>query len=52
MAEDPFSPRDPPKTLAERLGTTGNKIAELSKQAAQATKSAAAKVADASKEAA
>ena len=37
MAEDPFSPRDPPKTLAERLGTTGSriKIAELSKQAAQ-----------------
>ncbi len=52
MAEDPLSPRDPPKTLADRLGMTGNKIAELSKQAAQATKTAAAKVADASKEAA
>ena len=52
MAEDPLSPRDPPKTLADRLGMTGNKIAELSKQAAHATKTAAAKVADASKEAA
>ena len=52
MAEDPLSPREPPKTLADRLGMTGNKIAELSKQAAQATKTAAAKVADASKEAA
>ena len=52
MAEDPLSPREPPKTLADRLGMAGNKIAELSKQAAQATKTAAAKVADASKEAA
>ena len=52
MAEDPLSPRTPPKTLAERLGTTGNRIAALSKQAAQATKLAATKVADASKEAA
>ena len=52
MAEDPLTPRDPPKTLADRLGMTGNKIAELSKQAAQATKTAAVKVADASKEAA
>ena len=52
MAEDPLSPRTPPKTLADRLGTTGNKIAELSKQAAQATKEAMGKVADAGKDAA
>ena len=53
MAEDPLSPRQPPKSLAERsdkhsTGMTG--IAELSKQAAQATKDAVGKVADASKE--
>ena len=52
MAEDPLSPRQPPKSLAERLGSTGSRIAELSKQAAQATKDAVGKVADASKEAA
>ena len=32
MAEDPLSPRQPPKSLAERLGSTGSRIAELSKQ--------------------
>lgn len=52
MAEDPLSPRTPPKTLADRLGSTGNKIAELSKQAALATKEAMGKVADAGKDAA
>lgn len=52
MAEDPLSPRDPPQTIADRLGSTGNRIAALSKQAAQATKNAVSKVADASKEAA
>ena len=52
MAEDPLSPRQPPKSLAERLGSTGSRIAELSKQAAQATRDAVGKVADASKEAA
>ena len=52
MAEDPLSPRQPPKSLAERLGSTGSRIAELSKQAAQATKDAVGKVADARKEAA
>ncbi len=52
MAEDPLSPRTPPKSLADRLGSTGNRIAELSKQAAQATKETITKVADASKEAA
>ena len=52
MAEDPLSPRDPPQTIADRLGSTGSRIAALSKQAAQATKNAVSKVADASKEAA
>jgi len=52
MAEDPLSPRDPPQTIADRLGSTGSRIAALSKQAAQATKDAVGKVADASKEAA
>ena len=51
MAEDPFSPRTPPKSLGERLGATGAKIANLSKQAAHATKEAVGKVADAGKEA-
>ena len=49
MAEDPFSPRTPPKSLGERLGATGAKIANLSKQAAHATKEAVGKVADAGK---
>ena len=49
MAENPYSPSKPAKTLAERLGSTGNKIAELSKQAASATKEAMSKVADAGK---
>ena len=52
MAGDPLSPRSPPKSIAERLGSTGSRIAELSKQATQATKEAMGKVADASKEAA
>jgi len=52
MAEDPLSPRDPPQTIADRLGSTGSRIAALSRQAAQATKDAVGKVADASKEAA
>ena len=52
MAENPYSPSKPSKSLAERLGATGNKIAELSKQAATATKDAVSKVADAGKEAA
>tara|TARA_B100000900_G_scaffold296550_1_gene255131 strand:- start:5195 stop:6127 length:933 start_codon:yes stop_codon:yes gene_type:complete len=52
MAGDPLSPRTPPKSIAERLGSTGSRIAELSKQATQATKEAMGKVADASKEAA
>ena len=55
MAEDPLSPRDPPKTLADRLGMTGNKIAELSKQEDRSSTShqeRSGKVADASKEAA
>ena len=52
MAEDPLSPRDPPQTIADRLGSTGSRIAALSRQAAQATKDAMGKVADASKEAA
>lgn len=52
MAEDPLSPREPPQTIADRLGATGSRIAALSKQAAQATKDAVGKVADASKEAA
>ena len=52
MAESPYSPSKPSKTLAERLGSTGNRIAELSKQAATATKGAMTKVADAGKEAA
>ena len=51
MAENPYSPSKPSKSLAERLGATGNKIAELSKQAATATKDAVSKVADAGKEA-
>ena len=51
MAEDPLSPRNPPKTLAERLSQTGSKIADLSKQAATATKGAVTKMADAGKEA-
>ena len=49
MAEDPLSPRTPPKSLAERLGLTGAKISELSKKAASATKDAMGKVADAGK---
>ncbi|DAC66088.1 MAG TPA: hypothetical protein D7I13_06320, partial [Candidatus Poseidoniales archaeon] len=52
MAENPLSPREPPKTLAERLGSTGNRIAQLSKQVAQSAKDTMGKVADASKEAA
>jgi hypothetical protein len=52
MAEDPLPPRDPPQTIADRLGSTGSRIAALSRQAAQATKDAMGKVADASKEAA
>ena len=52
MAENPYSPSKPSTSLAERLGATGNKIAELSKQAATATKDAVSKVADAGKEAA
>ena len=51
MAEDPLSPRNPPKTMAERLSKTGSRISELSKQAATATKEAMTKVADASKDA-
>lgn len=51
MAENPLSPRTPPKSMAERLSQTGSKIATLSKQAATATKEAVTKVADASKEA-
>lgn len=51
MSDDPYSPRSPPKTLAERLSQTGSKIADLSKHAASATKEAMSKVADASKEA-
>ena len=51
MAEDPLSPRTPPKTLAERLSQTGSKISDLSKQAVSATKNAVAKAADAGKEA-
>jgi F0F1-type ATP synthase assembly protein I len=51
MAEDPLSPRNPPKTLAERLSQTGSKIADLSKQAATATRGAVTKMADAGKEA-
>ena len=38
-----------PKSIAERLSHTGSKIAELSKQAASATKDAMVKVADAGK---
>ena len=49
MAENPLSPRAPPKSLAERLSQTGSKIADLSKQAASATKDAMVKVADAGK---
>ena len=52
MAENPYSPSKPSTSLAERLGATGNKIAELPKQAATATKDAVSKVADAGKEAA
>tara|TARA_B100000683_G_scaffold218279_1_gene214509 strand:+ start:122 stop:1045 length:924 start_codon:yes stop_codon:yes gene_type:complete len=52
MSEDPMSPRPTPKTIAERLGSTGNRIAALSKQAANATKEAMTKVADAGKDAA
>jgi hypothetical protein len=51
MSEEPYAPRTPPKTLAERLSQTGSKIADLSKHAASATKEAMGKVADASKEA-
>ena len=39
-----------PRTLADRLAETGNRIAELSKQAASATKEAAGKVAETSKD--
>ena len=52
MSEDPLSPRPIPPTLTERLAKTGNKIAELSKQAASSTKEAVTKVAGAGKEAA
>ena len=52
MAENPYSPSKPSKSLAERLGSTGNRIAALSKQAANATKEAMTKVADAGKDAA
>jgi len=52
MAENPYSPTKPSKSLADRLGSTGNKIAALSKQAANATKEAMTKVADAGKDAA
>lgn len=51
MAENPLSPRSPPKTLAERLSQTGSKISDLSKQAVSATKNAVSKAADAGKEA-
>ena len=51
MAENPLSPRAPPKTLSERLSQTGSKIADLSKQAVSATKNAVAKAADAGKDA-
>ena len=51
MAENPLSPRSPPKTLAERLSQTGSKISDLSKQAVSATKNAVVKAADAGKEA-
>ena len=52
MSEDPLSPRPTPKSLTDRLATTGNKIAKLSKQAATSTKDAMTKVADAGKDAA
>ena len=52
MAEDPLSPRQPPKSLADRLAATGSRIAELSKQAGSATKDAASRVAEATKDAA
>jgi hypothetical protein len=51
MAENPLSPRTPPKTLADRLSQTGSKIADLSKQAATATKEAVVKMTENSKEA-
>ena len=51
MAENPLSPRSPPKTLAERLSQTGSKISDLSKQAVSATKNAVSKAADVGKEA-
>ena len=47
MTENPLSARQPPKTLAARLSTTGKRIAELSSKAATATKGAVTKVADA-----
>ena len=51
MAENPLSPRTPPKTLAERLSQTGSKISDLSKQAVSATRNAVVKAADAGKDA-
>jgi F0F1-type ATP synthase assembly protein I len=51
MAEDPLSPRTPPKTLADRLSLTGSRIADLSKHAAMATKEAVVKMTETSKEA-
>ncbi len=51
MTEDPLTPRQPPKTLASRLSSTGKKIAQLSGKAAAATKGAAGKVAGASRDA-
>ena len=50
MAENPLSPRTPPKTLAERLSQTGSKISDLSKQAVSATRNAVVKAADAGKD--
>jgi len=51
VTEDLFSPRQPAKTLASRLSSTGKKIADLSNKAAAATKDAAGKVAGASRDA-
>lgn len=51
MTEVPLTPRQPPKTLASRLSSTGKKIGQLSGKAAAATKGAAGKVAGASRDA-
>ena len=51
MAEDPYSPRSTQSTLADRLKATGNKMSELSKKAADATKGAVDKMANAGREA-